>query len=159
MNIQTDGPVTSDLFQHRLWLNPSKVNEWQTVVISLDAFLLLNSGTVSMAQVSMLKQGIRTVGISAVLEAPQLQRAAKEHIDRATGGQDGKMEQDKRPVTAEDQEEWEQRRQADAEETTASSAPASLARGSKRGVTHRFDLAVAGVHAVGSVEEGMDLWA
>lgn len=34
VNIQTDGPVTSDLFQHRLWLGEEEGGEWQTVVVS-----------------------------------------------------------------------------------------------------------------------------
>lgn len=158
VNIQTDGPVTSDLFQHRLWLNPSKVNEWQTVVISLDAFLLLNAGTVSMAQVAMLSEGIKTVGISAVLESPQLPPAAKKHIDQSQGVVTSTTTE--KDTTAATEEDQQGRRDDDGEvASSSSSSPASLARGSKRGVTHRFDLAVAGVHAVGSVEEGMDLWA
>lgn len=34
VNVQTDGPVTSDLFQHRLYLDESKGSDWQTVVVS-----------------------------------------------------------------------------------------------------------------------------
>jgi NADH dehydrogenase [ubiquinone] 1 alpha subcomplex assembly factor 1 len=34
VNVQTDGPVTSDLFQHRLYLDESKGNAWQDVVVS-----------------------------------------------------------------------------------------------------------------------------
>lgn len=34
VNIQTDGPVTSDLFQHRLYLDESKGSDWQTVLVS-----------------------------------------------------------------------------------------------------------------------------
>jgi NADH dehydrogenase [ubiquinone] 1 alpha subcomplex assembly factor 1 len=34
VNIQTDGPVTSDLFQHRLYLDESKGSNWQTVIVS-----------------------------------------------------------------------------------------------------------------------------
>lgn len=34
VNVQTDGPVTSDLFQHRLFLDESKGNAWQDVIVS-----------------------------------------------------------------------------------------------------------------------------
>lgn len=34
VNVQTDGPVTSDLFQHRLLLDDSKGNAWQDVIVS-----------------------------------------------------------------------------------------------------------------------------
>lgn len=33
VNVQTDGPVTSDLFQHRLTLDESKGDAWQNVVV------------------------------------------------------------------------------------------------------------------------------
>lgn len=34
VNVQTDGPVTSDLFQHRLTLDESKGDAWQDVIVS-----------------------------------------------------------------------------------------------------------------------------
>lgn len=34
INVQTDGPVTSDLFQHRLWLDPAAKDQWQDVMVS-----------------------------------------------------------------------------------------------------------------------------
>ena len=34
VNVQTDGPVTSDLFQHRLYFDESKGSDWQTVLVS-----------------------------------------------------------------------------------------------------------------------------
>lgn len=162
VNIQTDGPVTSDLYQHRLWLNPHKTNGWQTVVIPLDAFLLLNTGTVSMAQVSMLKEGLRTVGISAVLEAPQLPASARDQIARSASSTSSSSPNSAQyPTTAED-EAGAEGDGKDAKVNAAASpttTPSSLAaRGAKRGQSYRFDLGVAGVHAVGSVEEGIELW-
>ncbi|UZJ51763.1 hypothetical protein CBS101457_001083 [Exobasidium rhododendri] len=70
VNLQTDGPVTSDLFQHRLFLDESKGNEWQDVVIPLSDFVLLNSGQVSPSQIKMMREKIRTVGLSTMLEHP-----------------------------------------------------------------------------------------
>lgn len=43
VNIQTDGPVTSDLFQHRLYLDESKGSDWQTVIVSYEPALSLQS--------------------------------------------------------------------------------------------------------------------
>lgn len=37
VNVQTDGPVTSDLFQHRLVLDESKGNAWQDVIVCRQA--------------------------------------------------------------------------------------------------------------------------
>lgn len=34
VNVQTDGPVSSDLFQHRLLLDESKGSAWQDVIVS-----------------------------------------------------------------------------------------------------------------------------
>ena len=70
VNIQTDGPVRSDLFQHRLPLSPSQLtagkgyNQWQTVHVPLNAFVLTNSGALSDTQIPMMKNKIRTVGFS-----------------------------------------------------------------------------------------------
>jgi NADH dehydrogenase [ubiquinone] 1 alpha subcomplex assembly factor 1 len=40
VNVQTDGPVTSDLFQHRLTLDESKGDSWQNVIVSFSPFTL-----------------------------------------------------------------------------------------------------------------------
>lgn len=70
INIQTDGPVRSDLFQHRLPLSPSQLiagkgyNQWQTVHVPLNGFVLTNSGALSDTQIPMMKNKIRTVGFS-----------------------------------------------------------------------------------------------
>ncbi|KAI5453834.1 hypothetical protein NCC49_005644 [Naganishia albida] len=68
VNIQTDGPVRSDLFQHRLPLpspsNTAAANKWQTIHIPLSSFVLTNSGALSETQITMLKNKVRTVGFS-----------------------------------------------------------------------------------------------
>ncbi|KAM0750060.1 NADH:ubiquinone oxidoreductase complex I intermediate-associated protein 30 [Meredithblackwellia eburnea MCA 4105] len=81
VNIQTDGPVRSDLFQHRLWLpSPSKEplatpqsedgnphpHQWSDVIIPFSDFTLTNSGDLSELQIEMLRSKIRTVGISVL---------------------------------------------------------------------------------------------
>ncbi|GAA6061805.1 hypothetical protein JCM10212_004861 [Sporobolomyces blumeae] len=70
VNIQTDGPVRSDLFQHRLWLpNPpteDAPHEWTDVLIPFSDFALTNSGDMSAQQLEMLRTRVRTVGISVL---------------------------------------------------------------------------------------------
>ncbi|MBW0492422.1 hypothetical protein O181_032137 [Austropuccinia psidii MF-1] len=67
VNIQTEGPASTDIFQHRLWLG--KVNEWQDVLIPFADFALRNKGQIMKNQFEMPRDSIRTVGIS-VLEKP-----------------------------------------------------------------------------------------
>ncbi|ORY86629.1 complex I intermediate-associated protein 30-domain-containing protein [Leucosporidium creatinivorum] len=70
VNIQTDGPVRSDLFQHRLWLptpiSDSAPHEWTNVLIPFSDFTLTNSGDLSEKQMEMLRTRVRTVGISVL---------------------------------------------------------------------------------------------
>ncbi|KDE04400.1 hypothetical protein MVLG_05190 [Microbotryum lychnidis-dioicae p1A1 Lamole] len=70
VNIQTDGPVRSDLFQHRLWLpsptSPEAPHEWCDVLIPLEDFALTNSGDMSELQIEMYRAKARTVGISVL---------------------------------------------------------------------------------------------
>ncbi|MRV34981.1 hypothetical protein GF578_14225, partial [Staphylococcus aureus] len=72
VNIQTDGPVTTDLYQHRLFLDDSQGNAWQTITIPFDSFVLTNTGVVAEDQISMMREKILTVGISALIEPPLL---------------------------------------------------------------------------------------
>ncbi|GAA5953791.1 hypothetical protein JCM3765_006967 [Sporobolomyces pararoseus] len=70
VNIQTDGPVRSDLFQHRLWLpepaSDTAPHEWSDVLIPFSDFTLTNSGDLSAQQMEMLRTRVRTVGISVL---------------------------------------------------------------------------------------------
>lgn len=65
VNIQTDGPVRSDLFQHRLPI-PTNVSptSWITLNIPLSSFVLTNSGSLSETQIPMMTSRVRTVGLS-----------------------------------------------------------------------------------------------
>ncbi|GAA5866297.1 hypothetical protein JCM1840_004074 [Sporobolomyces johnsonii] len=70
VNIQTDGPVRSDLFQHRLWLpapaSDDAPHEWTDVLIPFSDFTLTNSGDLSAQQMEMLRSKVRTIGISVL---------------------------------------------------------------------------------------------
>ncbi|BGP42438.1 hypothetical protein JCM10450v2_006534 [Rhodotorula kratochvilovae] len=70
VNIQTEGPVRSDLFQHRLWLpapaTEDAPHEWTDVLIPFADFTLTNSGDLSATQLEMLRTEVRTVGISVL---------------------------------------------------------------------------------------------
>ncbi|TIB93879.1 hypothetical protein E3Q19_00730 [Wallemia mellicola] len=61
INIQTEGAVRTDLFQHRLHIFG---NDWQTLVVPLSSFVLTNAGETSDQQLPMLREKIRTVGLS-----------------------------------------------------------------------------------------------
>lgn len=83
VNIQTDGPITSDLWQHRLFFHRED-GKWEDVFVSLksllrtarfsplptepqisfDNFVLTNSGEISQDQIKMYREKIRTIGIS-----------------------------------------------------------------------------------------------
>lgn len=174
VNIQTDGPVTSDLFQHRIWFDPGAKDDWQTVVIPLEHFLLLNTGTLSSSQLSMMTQAIRTVGISCVLDTPRLPGSATEapepEVTPTTGAAspptEGAPSALRRPQSAED-ELAAQARSSPIDESDDWASDGELretksdaaARGSKRGQSFRFDLGIQAIHAVGSVEEAQELWS
>ncbi|PKI84187.1 hypothetical protein MVES1_002341 [Malassezia vespertilionis] len=70
VNIKTDGPVTTDLYQHRLFLDND--TSWRTITLPLDAFVLTNTGVVADQQISMMRERILSVGISVLLTPPQL---------------------------------------------------------------------------------------
>jgi hypothetical protein len=74
--------VQSDLYQHRLWLGDS--GSWEDILVRLGSpcwrldelddaqipfadFALTNSGQVAEQQVSMMREKVRTVGISVML--------------------------------------------------------------------------------------------
>jgi len=63
VNIQTDGPITSDLWQHRLYFARSD-GDWEDIFIPFDAFVLTNTGEIASDQITMLRERIRTIGIS-----------------------------------------------------------------------------------------------
>ncbi|CEG69044.1 hypothetical protein RMATCC62417_16188 [Rhizopus microsporus] len=62
VNIQTDGIVKTDLFQHRLFLRTP--GQWETVMIPFKDFILTNNGMIQEEQIEMFREKVRTVGIS-----------------------------------------------------------------------------------------------
>ncbi|TXT04233.1 hypothetical protein VHUM_04231 [Vanrija humicola] len=79
VNLQTDGPVKSDLFQHRLDLPPSPLStasrapldplhatglQFHTLYLPLSSFVLTNSGQTAATQIGMMRQRVRTVGFA-----------------------------------------------------------------------------------------------
>ncbi|KAG2200542.1 hypothetical protein INT47_012328 [Mucor saturninus] len=62
VNIQTDGVVKTDLFQHRLFLRTP--GQWETVMIPFKDFILTNNGMIQEDQIEMFRQKVKTVGIS-----------------------------------------------------------------------------------------------
>ncbi|KAI9485460.1 MAG: complex I intermediate-associated protein 30-domain-containing protein [Benjaminiella poitrasii] len=62
VNIQTDGVVKTDLFQHRLFLRTP--GQWETVMIPFRDFILTNNGAVQEDQIEMFREKVKTVGIS-----------------------------------------------------------------------------------------------
>jgi len=63
VNIQTDGYVTTDLWQHRLYFQRDD-GEWEDVYIPLSSFVLTDSGEIVETQMEILRERVRTIGIS-----------------------------------------------------------------------------------------------
>ncbi|KAL6713554.1 hypothetical protein ACLMJK_009019 [Lecanora helva] len=68
VNIQTESIVYTDLHQHRL--HTQRPGEWETVLINFNAFVRTNHGEVVEPQTEMLRQKVRTVGISLTDRVP-----------------------------------------------------------------------------------------
>lgn len=80
VNIQTDGPITTDLWQHRLFFQRND-GGWEDVFVRLriapsvalpdfwpqipfENFVLTNTGEISSYQMMMYRERVRTIGIS-----------------------------------------------------------------------------------------------
>ncbi|KAG0705726.1 complex I intermediate-associated protein CIA30 [Suillus ampliporus] len=63
VNLQTDGPITTDLWQHRLYFQRND-GGWEDVFIPFENFILTNTGELVQYQIAMMRERIRTVGIS-----------------------------------------------------------------------------------------------
>ena len=68
VNIQTESIVYTDLHQHRL--HTRKPNEWETIIIDFNAFVRTNHGEVVEPQTEMMRQKVRTIGISLTDRVP-----------------------------------------------------------------------------------------
>jgi len=63
VNIQTTGPISTDLWQHRLFFRKGD-GSWENIYIPFDSFVRTNHGEMSENQISMLKEKVKSVGIS-----------------------------------------------------------------------------------------------
>ncbi|KAI1797420.1 complex I intermediate-associated protein CIA30 [Ganoderma leucocontextum] len=63
VNLQTDGPITTDLWQHRLFFRKDD-GSWEDVFIPFKDFVLTNTGELVPHQVQMYRERVRTIGVS-----------------------------------------------------------------------------------------------
>ena len=63
VNLQTDGPITTDLWQHRLYFQRND-GGWEDIFIPFENFVLTNTGELVSEQIEMLRERVRTIGIS-----------------------------------------------------------------------------------------------
>ena len=68
VNVQTESIVYTDLHQHRLHVR--KPGTWETIYIDFNAFVRTNHGEVVEPQTEMMRQKVRTLGISLTDRVP-----------------------------------------------------------------------------------------
>ncbi|KXN72103.1 CIA30-domain-containing protein [Conidiobolus coronatus NRRL 28638] len=64
VNIQTDGIIQTDIYQHRLFLKTP--NQWENVLIPFNDFTLTNDGNLEPNQTRMFREKVKTVGIGLI---------------------------------------------------------------------------------------------
>ncbi|KAF9949134.1 hypothetical protein BGZ70_001915 [Mortierella alpina] len=64
VNLQTDGVVPTDLYQHRLFLKTP--GEWETVLIPFKDFILTNQGFIQEEQIEIYRERVKNVGVSII---------------------------------------------------------------------------------------------
>lgn len=112
--------------------------------IPFDDFVLTNTGQVSNSQISMMREKIRTVGISAVLDVPVPPSASTPPNKDAPPS--ALSRSSRRSIDEEDDWAMDGNLHAEGGEEHA-------IRGSKRGATFNFDLGIEKVYAIGELEE------
>lgn len=68
VNVQTESVVPTDLHQHRLYAR--KPGDWETVLIKMSEFVRTNHGIPVEPQKEMMRQRVRSVGISLTDRVP-----------------------------------------------------------------------------------------
>ena len=68
INLQSDSYMSTDLYQHRLFLQ--RPGEWEDVMLPWTDFTLTNNGQIQETQVEMDKYRLKTVGISVLDRLP-----------------------------------------------------------------------------------------
>jgi NADH dehydrogenase [ubiquinone] 1 alpha subcomplex assembly factor 1 len=69
VNIRTDSIVATDIHQHRL--TTKQPGKWETVVIDLKEFVRTNNGEVVEPQNEMLRESVKSVGVSLLDRIPR----------------------------------------------------------------------------------------
>lgn len=92
VNIQTESIVQTDLHQHRL--HTRTPGEWETVLIGLNSFVRTNHGEVVEPQAEMMRQKIRSVGMSLTDRLPGPFDIAISRIWASVGMRDEEAVQD-----------------------------------------------------------------
>ena len=68
VNLQTETIVPTDIHQHRLYTR--RPGEWETVMIKWNDFVRTNHGAVVEPQAELLRQKVRTIGMSLIDRVP-----------------------------------------------------------------------------------------
>ena len=68
VNLQTETIVPTDIHQHRLYAR--RPGEWETVLIKWNDFVRTNHGIVVEPQAELLRQKVRTIGMSLIDRQP-----------------------------------------------------------------------------------------
>ncbi|KAL9127078.1 MAG: hypothetical protein Q9217_003980 [Psora testacea] len=96
VNIQTESIVYEDLHQHRL--HTRSPGEWETVFIAIHAFVRTNHGEVVEPQSEMMRQKVRTIGMSLTDRVPGPFDLSISRIWASVGMNDDQMLPEKQPV-------------------------------------------------------------
>lgn len=68
VNVQTESVIPTDLHQHRLF--SKRPGEWETILIKWNDFVRTNGGYVVEPQTEMLRQKVRSIGVSLTDRVP-----------------------------------------------------------------------------------------
>jgi len=95
VNIQTDSIIPTDLHQHRLYAK--RPGEWETILINFNSFVRTNHGIRVEPQSELLRQRIKSVGISLIDRIPKPYDLCIGRIWATNGQGDPTLRQDELP--------------------------------------------------------------
>jgi NADH dehydrogenase [ubiquinone] 1 alpha subcomplex assembly factor 1 len=101
VNLQTDSIVPTDLHQHRLF--SKKPGQWETVLINVRDFVRTNHGMVVEPQSEMLRQRVKSVGISLIDRIPRPYSLSIARIWATNVRGDESLQEDDAPLESEPQ--------------------------------------------------------
>ena len=96
VNVQTESIVYEDLHQHRL--HTRTPGEWETVFIDINDFVRTNHGEVVEPQAEMMRQKVRTIGMSLTDRVPGQFDLSISRIWASVGMNDEQMLAEQLPV-------------------------------------------------------------